>query len=316
MKPDARFVDLPLSFWAHVRSLSEICGYTKKGEVLVPTLQDLLDAMSTLRLATDHLATNPGEPTALATLLLNYFGHRANVLNIFVKQHLMTAAEAKSAFESVRATATIQCPLPMNKQKGEKRAYAYLTGIINTLIAENTTGYACNFDPRTLTSVTHEGKPVRTLSRRVDGAFPSAINPIAIWEVKEYYYTTSFGSRIADGVFETQLDGLELSELHASGESNYRVLHFLMIDAYETWWDMGKSYLCRIIDMLHMGLVDEVFFGKEILDRLPVVARELLDIAKDRGLTTTDIAAVQVLDDIAADTIATHTTEDNANPEK
>jgi len=38
------------------------------------------------------------------------------------------------------------------------------------------------------------------------------INPIAIWEIKEYYYTTTFGSRVADGVYETLPDGLELRE--------------------------------------------------------------------------------------------------------
>ena len=27
----------------------------------------------------------------------------------------------------------------------------------------------------------------------------------------------------------------------------------------------GRSYLCRIIDMLHMGYVDEVLFGEEVV---------------------------------------------------
>ena len=36
------------------------------------------------------------------------------------------------------------------------------------------------------------------------------------------------------------------------------------------------GYLCRIIDMLHMGFVDEVIFGREVLTRLPEVAREWL----------------------------------------
>ena len=44
--------------------------------------------------------------------------------------------------------------------------------------------FPCDVDPRQLTSVTHNGMPVRTLARRVDGAFPCVINPVAIWEVK------------------------------------------------------------------------------------------------------------------------------------
>ena len=35
----------------------------------------------------------------------------------------------------------------------------------------------------------------------------------ARWEIKEYYGTTTLGSRVADGVYETMLDGLELREL-------------------------------------------------------------------------------------------------------
>ncbi|MNW19660.1 hypothetical protein D3C71_2197500 [compost metagenome] len=48
----------------------------------------------------------------------------------------------------------------------------------------------------------------------------------------------------------------------------------LVVDDYFTWWECGRSYLCRIIDMLHMGYIDEVIFGREVLHRLPVLVRE------------------------------------------
>ncbi len=32
----------------------------------------------------------------------------------------------------------------------------------------------------------------------------------AVWEIKEYYDSITFGSRIADGVYETMLDGKSL----------------------------------------------------------------------------------------------------------
>ncbi len=41
-----------------------------------------------------------------------------------------------------------------------------------------------------------------------------------------------------------------------------------------TWWNMGKPYLCRIIDMLHMGYVDEVLFGREVVKELPRIVKE------------------------------------------
>ena len=159
----------------------------------------------------------------------------------------------------------------MNKQKAEKKNYAFLTGMVNMLIEANIGAAPCDFDPRSLTTITHDGMPLRTLSRRVDGAFPCVVNPIAIWEIKEYYYTTTFGSRVADGVYETLLDGMELEELETAAQR--KVQHILFIDDYFTWWECGRSYLCRMIDMLHMGYVDEIVFGREVLSRLPELAR-------------------------------------------
>ena len=105
----------------------------------------------------------------------------------------------------------------------------------------------------------------------MDGAFPGVVNPIAVWEIKEYYYTTTFGSRVADGVYESLLDGMELEELRE--HEGIDVKHYLIIDARYTWWECGKSYLCRIVDMLHMGYVDEVLFGREVVERIPVLVR-------------------------------------------
>lgn len=139
------------------------------------------------------------------------------------------------------------------------------------LIEANTNRINCDFDPRSLTTITKGGAPLRTLARRVDGAFPSSVNPVAIWEIKEYYYTTTFGSRVADGVYETLLDGMELQELRE--HESVHVRHYLMLDAYYTWWECGRSYLCRIIDMLHMGYTDEVLFGYEVIERLPEIAK-------------------------------------------
>jgi len=184
----------------------------------------------------------------------------------------MDAAQAKKEFDDLHNRLKPTCPLPLNKQKGEMKAPAYLTGIINMLIEANSEGCTVNYDPRELTTVTLNGAPLRTLARRVDGAFPAIVNPVAIWEVKEYYYTTTFGSRVADGVYETLLDGMELEELALNEKVD--VLHYLMLDARYTWWDCGRSYLCRIVDMLHMGYVDEVLVGREVIERLPALVTE------------------------------------------
>ena len=225
-----------------------------------------------LGLSTAHIVDNVGTLTKFGQHLLDYYTYRADILNNTVKGMLMEKAEAEKQFQELKAQLKPLCPLPMNKQKGDKKNYAFLTGMVNMLIESNIDGAPCNYDPRSLTTMTHNKMPQRTLARRVDGAFPSVVNPVAIWEIKEYYYTTTFGSRVADGVYETLLDGMELEELEAI--AGRKVHHLLVVDDYFTWWDCGRSYLCRIIDMLHMGFVDEVLFGREVLTRLPLLARE------------------------------------------
>lgn len=238
-------------------------------------------ALERAGLDASHVLTDQNLATDLGVTMSEYFEYRANLLNQFVQPRLMDAEQAKEVFDELTVRLAPTCPIPMNKQKREKRAPAYLTGIINMLIEANAAGLPCDYDPRQLTTITRDGIPLRTLARRVDGAFTNAVNPIAVWEIKEYYYTTTFGSRVADGVYETLLDGMELSELQDN--EGIEVKHYLMVDSHYTWWDCGRSYLCRIVDMLHMGHVDEVLFGYEVVERLPDIVREWVEIARQRG---------------------------------
>jgi AcrR family transcriptional regulator len=287
MKPNNTFLNQPLTFWAHVRAISESVGYAERGEgtIKIPILEDMLQAMRRRDLQTQHLLTTSQRPTKLSRLLEAYFQYRAEVPDEYVQPRLMDEKRARNEFRRLRAALrpSENCPLPMNKQKGKKRAKAYLTGIVNMIIEANAQGMACDYDPRALTIVTNKGIPLRTLARRVDGAFPSTTNPIAVWEIKEYYYTTTFGSRVADAVYETLLDGMELAELRS--RESVHVKHYLIIDARYTWWDCGRSYLCRIIDALHMGYVDEVLFGYEVIERLPEIVKQWVETLKKTGVS-------------------------------
>jgi hypothetical protein len=274
---DERFLAQPREFWASIRLISQEVGYTVPGKrtIRVPSSSEMKACLEALGLRTDYLIEG-GRLTEMGELVAEYFQHRADVLNDFVQHHLMDRDQAAELYEHVRAEHPAStAPVPMNKQKGDKRAPAFFTAIINMLIEAHAEGIPVDYDPRGLTLVTRDDVPFRTLARRVDGAFPERVNPIAIWEIKEYYYTTTFGSRVADGVYETLLDGLELAELAdavAAVESEaLPVMHYLFVDAHFTWWECGRSYLCRIIDMLHMGLVSEVVFGREVVDRIAAV---------------------------------------------
>lgn len=284
MKPDRRFLDLPKPFWAHVRSVSEAVGYTDRvtQEIKAVSFLEIQQALAGLSLSSTHLPDPVHEPEGLGARLVTYFAYRAHVLNETVRPMLMDAREAEALFRSVRRRFRSKLAVPMNKQRGKKKKPAFLTGIVNILIDAHRAGMPCDFDPRQLTSVTQNGVPVRTLARRVDGAFPSPVNPVAIWEIKEYYHTTTFGSRVADGVYETLLDGMELEELRLAEGIDLK--HYLILDDRFTWWDCGRSYLCRVIDMLHMGYVDEVLFGKETIERLPALVNKWVAAARQQAV--------------------------------
>lgn len=297
MIPNAKFTGLPKDFWANIRIISQHVGYTQRlvrrspvrgarkvkrkrqvGPIKVPNLAEITAALEEADVCCDHLMAKASKPTPLGTRVLEYFDYRANVLNNFVQPRLMNKDQAGTLYNRMKGKLSPKCPLPMNKQKNSKKAPAFFTGIINMLIEANLNGMPCNYNPLELTTVTRNGRPLRTMARRVDGAFPSPVNPIAIWEVKEYYYTTTFGSRVADGVYESLLDGLELEELRQN--EGIDVKHYLMVDDRFTWWDCGRSYLCRMIDMLHMGYVDEILFGREVVERLPSIVKEWVGLAK------------------------------------
>lgn len=273
MKANRKFLNQPLDFWANVKLISQKVGYTQRNtsRIKVPTIEEIENVFTELKLDSNKIITDK-KLTTFGRLLIQYFQHRANFLNKSVEPILMDKNKAKKIFLKLKKELKPTCPLPMNKQKGTKKAPAYFTCIINMLIEANAKGYECNYDPKELSAFTQNGFPVRSLSRRVDGSFPNVINPIAIWEIKEYYYTTTFGSRVADGVYETLLDGYELNEVR--NFLKRKINHYLMVDDYFTWWTLGRSYLCRICDMLHMGVFTEALFGQEVVDRIPKIVKE------------------------------------------
>ena len=270
MKTNEKFPKKPKSFWASVRSISQAVGYSKDGRITAPWVRQMVDAFSKLNLDHEYIAS--GESAAeFAQNLENYLEERARILSNRVEPKLMDVHQAKAVFNDIRQKSDYRCSIPMNKQKGNKKAMTFFTGLVNMMVECYSERLPCNYDPRELTTITRDRTPLRTMVRRVDGAFPSAVDPIAVWEIKEYYYTTSFGSR-ADGVYETLLDGMEIEELREYEDIS--VKHYLMVDGYCTWWGDGKSYLCRIFDMLHMGYVDEVLFGREVIEEMPRIVRE------------------------------------------
>lgn len=283
MIPNLKYLNLSKKFWANVRTIGQYIGYTerKTNRIKIPSIEEIINTYRHLNFDYSHIINNRNEITNLGMTLFNYFNYRAEVLNGYVESRLMDVQRAEKVFNKIYNQFKPKCPIPMNKQKGEKKSPAYLTGIVNMIIEKYSQGFPCDFDPNKLTTITRNRQPLRTLARRIDGAFPDSINPISVWEIKEYYYTTTFGSRVADGVYESLLDGMELEELKEN--ENIDVKHYLFVDSHYTWWECGRSYLCRIIDMLHMQYLDEALFGYEVIERLPSIVKEWISIIGNRN---------------------------------
>lgn len=272
----------PPEFWALVRLISERVGYSNRPSAANPEknlrryrISECSQALSQLGLPFEYIMDSSGVATELGSDLLRYLNMRSEHLQRAVEPLLMNRDEAEAEFDNLRHQLAPRCALPMNKQKGAKRHHAFLTCIINMLTEAALGGVLFDDDPRFLCAATRDGRPVRLLSRRLDGAYPSVFDPVAIWEIKEYYGTTTFGSRVADGVYESLLDGFEINDAEQATKKTIR--HYLIVDDHFTWWDCGRSYLCRIVDMLHMGYLDEALFGREVLAEWPRIVRSWVD---------------------------------------
>lgn len=279
MQAFPEFRGMPSSFWAMIKYISESLGYTVRKEGIVRTysVDEIFDLLKSEKICASYDAIEMAK---------QYFDLRADLLNNVVEHNLMNSVLARKYYENIFENfydVDFKCKIPMNKQKGEKKQIAYYTAIIN-IITEHVIRHSSVYngtigfddDPRGLVYVfDDEHHIVGASSRRFDGAYPSIINPRIVWEIKEYYYATTFGSRVADGVYETQLDGYEFKDI--SRRSGKPITHVFFLDAYKTWWIDGKSYLCRIIDILNSGLVDEVIVGREVFTRWPELLESIIE---------------------------------------
>ena len=264
MLPDARFVNRSGAFWGSVRFVSERLGYStrskKASQLRDYSLAEVGGALAQFAVSKELLDG-----------VCEYLNHRASFLNETIQPLLMDRSKAEKAYRALVRGYKPQCHLPQNKQKGKKRHLNYLTCIVNVLTEKNAK-VEVDDDPRGMCIVTDQSNAVvGVLSRWMDGAYPGTVNPKAVWEIKEYYGTTTFGSRVADGVYESLLDGLEIRLIEK--DCGKRIHHYLFVDDYYTWWGCGKSYLCRLVDMMHMELVDEVIFGREVFERWPAIIK-------------------------------------------
>lgn len=302
MKAEPIWSNRPPQFWHYVRVISQHLGYARKGEIYRHKPKSIERALRELELSAEALRSNP-IPGLSVEELADYFNFRADLIHGPIARNLQTADEARETFlavvdefttgvtpqfkdgkENARHYAVaggVPVVVPYNKQKGDKRDVDFLTGMTNILISHYLEGEAFDQDPRQLPVVTEDGIVSGSMSRRMDGAYPDSVNPSAIWEFKCYYYTTTFGSKISDAVYITDLDGYERDEILK--ESRKYIQNNVILDAYSVFMEQGLSFLVRLVDMLQRGAVDNMIFGREVLSEIPVLVDEWRSLRAQPG---------------------------------
>ena len=140
MKAFDEFKNKPTNFWASVKFVSEQLGYSSSGTINQYSENEIESLFKKRHLY--HYAR-------LITELKQYTDMRADLLNGFVKENLMTGEEAKEAFENIYPiyeSGNFKCDLPLNKQKGDMKQIAYFTAIINILAEKTIREIAGNVD--------------------------------------------------------------------------------------------------------------------------------------------------------------------------
>jgi len=273
MQANSEFLSKPKFFFEATRLISERIGYSTRRTATTESAVKNVSAADAKSILSE-LGISENSEVSVSDIC-EYINYRAEVLNKNVKPHLMDRDRARVLYEKERIAKNPKTSPIMNKQKGEKKHESYLACLVQ-IQAEYILGFEkFNNDPQKLAFLTNDNNQlIKCFARRFDGCVPSIDNPKVVWEIKEYYGTKTFGSRVADGVYETLLDGYEIVEARERG---CEVEHYLFVDDFFTWWVLGKSYLCRIIDMLHTGHVDRVYFGEQVITEFPFDLSEALN---------------------------------------
>ncbi|WP_143200011.1 DUF7687 domain-containing protein [Kitasatospora sp. CB01950] len=133
-----------------------------------------------------------------------------------------------------------------------------------------------NTDPQSRAAIVSD-KHIWVSPRRLDGALPDLLNPVALWEIKEYWGKTGGGSKMSDAIYELHLVGLELRRFE--DEFGIHVNHYAIMDGRHQW-SSRQSDLRRAVDLLYSGLLDELVIGSEVLTEWPRIVEQSAILAK------------------------------------
>jgi hypothetical protein len=271
MYPQEEYLQQDSEFWAYVRLVSQQAGYQPRGDEIVKEYeeQDLQDAVESTGINGEPLFGDFSSDglTELGDDILDYLNYRSQQVEVALN-NIQTKEEARETFEEYRGDYELN-HVQYNRQGNDDPLI--FANTVN-LVLEKVYGGEFDPDPYELPTVLDDEKNLQlTFAKRLDGALPNNRNPIALWEVKEFYSSSTFGSRVADAIYEIMLLSQEAQSIE--DQIGREIEMYLLTDG-EQAWSKGISYICRIIDILNMGYIDAAIFGKEVVEDWPEIVRE------------------------------------------
>jgi hypothetical protein len=258
-------------FWHAVRMLLDVLGgrrtATTEAEVLAALRRADTDASRGLLAFVES-------DDKLPTRLAEYLVYRAEQGKHLENEMLRTEDEA---IANLAELGQLELQRYGTQSTDHHQSSKVLVATVEALTRIACQPHGMTFDPNPQSRAAVVGaEHIWVSPRRLDGALPGLLNPIAIWEIKEYWGVTGGGSKMSDAIYECQLVGMELrafEDLHG-----IHVRHYVFLDG-KAQWQARRSDLRRAIDLLCMGLINELIVGREVLTQWPRVVDELVALA-------------------------------------
>lgn len=260
-------------FWHVVRMLADqVPARSNHAEKMLPS-----DIVSVLKNASSSAADGlkgylEGRPQDLERLS-RYWTKRREVSE-YLLSLMRSEEEAKADYASISDRALQSYGVQID---GYHRSSKVLVATVDAVLDEEcgSAGVQVNKNPQSRAAIMSD-KHIWVSPRRLDGAIPALLNPVALWEIKEYWGVTKGGSKMSDAIYELQLVGIELRMFE--DEVGVHVNHYAILDG-KFQWGARKSDLRRAVDLLYSGLLDELIVGREVLTEWPRVVRECCAVA-------------------------------------
>ena len=210
--------------------------------------------------ASNQLATNDGWLPISAESVATFLQYLELRNTVFAQQYRLLRDEAAALSYCRRKKLAAGTTATQNKDhhQSSKALVATVTGIAGKVCKK----FRTNFNPNPqYRCVWCNANGLHVTARNLDGAIPSIVNPVVVWEIKEYWGKTSGGSKMSDAVYECQLVGRELRDFET--KTACRVEHVVFVDGKEQW-SARQSDLKRFIDLTFQGFIDRLFVGKAV----------------------------------------------------